>query len=327
MYAKTMSAQPAIAPLHIQSVVDHVYSALRERILSGDLPRGTKLRQASLADELGVSRTPLREALRRLSTEGLVEFSPNRGATVSELDFGDMRHAWSARVALEPGAARLAAQRRDPESIAVMRDAVKLQRQAAGDGMDSFAANRSFHLALAAASGNPHLTRFAEMLWVPRIGVPIYQAQVNERWRRSSHGRGEEPRSPPSPGALPPVARRQAPARPWPPTRGASRRSRARTPSRPGWGRTRPIPPSRAGAAPPAAAYVRRRVPRPARPAANASRGADLQQECALAGRHRRGRPHSRCAAGQRWLATPVRPWSLHTLRRLNRESKPAFRA
>jgi len=180
MYAKTMSAQPAIAPLQIQSVVDHVYSALRERILSGDLPRGTKLRQASLADELGVSRTPLREALRRLSTEGLVEFSPNRGATVSELDFGDMRHAWSARVALEPGAARLAAQRRDADAIAAMRDAVKLQRQAAGDGMDSFAANRSFHLALAAASGNPHLTRFAEMLWVPRIGVPIYQAQAAE---------------------------------------------------------------------------------------------------------------------------------------------------
>src|SRR3954470_9506770 len=183
MYAKTMAvpeSPAAVVPLRIESVVDHVYVALRERILAGDLPRGTKLRQASLADELGVSRTPLREALRRLSTEGLVEFSPNRGATVSELDFGDMRHAWSARVALEPGAARLAAQRRDPESIAVMRDAVELQRQAPGDGMDSFAANRSFHLALAAASGNPHLTRFAEMLWVPRIGVPIYEAQAEE---------------------------------------------------------------------------------------------------------------------------------------------------
>jgi DNA-binding GntR family transcriptional regulator len=177
MYAKTMSVQP-IAPLQIQSVVDHVYSALRERILSGDLPRGTKLRQASLAEELGVSRTPLREALRRLSTEGLVDFSPNRGATVTELDFGDMRHAWSARVALEPGAARLAAERRDPESIAAMRSAVERQRGAGADGMESFAANRSFHLALAAASGNPHLTRFAVMLWVPRIGVPIYQAQA-----------------------------------------------------------------------------------------------------------------------------------------------------
>jgi DNA-binding GntR family transcriptional regulator len=180
MYAKTMSVQPAVGPLQIQSVVDHVYSALRERILSGDLPRGTKLRQASLAEELGVSRTPLREALRRLSTEGLVEFSPNRGATVSELDFGDMRHAWSARVALEPGAARLAAERRDGDSIAAMRDAIAHQRAAADDKDGSFGANRTFHLALAAASGNPHLTRFAEMLWVPRIGVPIYQAQAAE---------------------------------------------------------------------------------------------------------------------------------------------------
>jgi DNA-binding GntR family transcriptional regulator len=183
MYAKAMGVQEpptAVSPLHIQSVVDHVYSALRERILSGDLARGTRLRQAMLADELGVSRTPLREALRRLSTEGLVEFSPNRGATVSDLDFGDMRHAWSARVALEPGAARLAAERRDPAAIASMRSAIAMQRGAGRDKRESFAANRAFHLALAAASGNPHLNRFAEMLWVPRIGVPIYQAQAVE---------------------------------------------------------------------------------------------------------------------------------------------------
>jgi DNA-binding GntR family transcriptional regulator len=177
---RPMSANPVNGRLQIQSVVDHVYTALRERILSGDLPRATKLRQATLADELGVSRTPLREALRRLSAEGLVEFEPNRGATVSELDFGDMRHAWAARVALEPGAARLAAERRDPDGIASMRDAIAAQRRAAGDKGESFAANRAFHLALAAASGNPHLTRFAEMLWVPRIGVPIYQAQAAE---------------------------------------------------------------------------------------------------------------------------------------------------
>jgi DNA-binding GntR family transcriptional regulator len=177
---RPMSANPANGRLQIQSVVDHVYTALRERILSGDLPRATKLRQATLAEELGVSRTPLREALRRLSAEGLVEFEPNRGATVSELDFGDMRHAWAARVALEPGAARLAAERRDPDGIASMREAIAAQRRADGDRGESFAANRTFHLALAAASGNPHLTRFAEMLWVPRIGVPIYQAQAAE---------------------------------------------------------------------------------------------------------------------------------------------------
>jgi DNA-binding GntR family transcriptional regulator len=175
-----MSASSPNGRLEIQSVVDHVYTALRERILSGDLPRASKLRQVSLAEEMGVSRTPLREALRRLAAEGLVDFSPNRGATVSELDFGDMRHAWAARVALEPGAARLAAERRDPDGIAAMRDAIADQRSADGERGQSFSANRAFHIALAAASGNPHLTRFAEMLWVPRIGVPIYAAQAAE---------------------------------------------------------------------------------------------------------------------------------------------------
>jgi len=177
---RPMSASPPNGRLEIQSVVDHVYTALRERILSGDLPRASKLRQVSLAEEMGVSRTPLREALRRLAAEGLVDFSPNRGATVSELDFGDMRHAWAARVALEPGAARLAAERRDPDGVAAMREAIADQRSADGERGQSFSANRAFHLALAAASGNPHLTRFAEMLWVPRIGVPIYAAQAAE---------------------------------------------------------------------------------------------------------------------------------------------------
>src|SRR6478672_5111894 len=152
---RPMSPNSPNGRLEIQSVVDHVYTALRERILSGDLPRASKLRQVSLAEEMGVSRTPLREALRRLAAEGLVDFSPNRGATVSELDFGDMRHAWAARVALEPGAARLAAERRDPGSIAAMRDAVKLQRASQHDREAGYAANREFHLALAAASGNP----------------------------------------------------------------------------------------------------------------------------------------------------------------------------
>ncbi len=180
-----MSAAPDIqppgpGPLQIQSVVDQVYAALRERILSGQLSRNSRLRQAALADELGVSRTPLREALRRLATEGLVEFSPNRGATVSDLDFGDMRHAWAARVALEPGAARLAAQRPEVEAVARLRAAVDAQRHASHDVSESYTVNREFHLALAAASGNPHLIRFSEMLWVTRIGMPIYEMQADE---------------------------------------------------------------------------------------------------------------------------------------------------
>lgn len=184
MYAKTMAIQPETVPmsgpLRIQSVVDQVYAAVRARILSGDLPRGSHLRQAALAEELGVSRTPLREALRRLTTEGLVDFEPNRGATVAAHDFSDMRHAWQARLAIEPGAARLAAERGNEEAIASMREAIEAQRRSSRESVESYEANRDFHLALVRATGNPHLIRFAELLWAPRIGLPIYEMQADD---------------------------------------------------------------------------------------------------------------------------------------------------
>jgi DNA-binding GntR family transcriptional regulator len=166
-------------PLEIQSVVDQVYAAVRSRILSGELEGGSRLRQNSLAEELGVSRTPLREALRRLSTEGLVELEPNRGASVARLDLDDMLHAWQARLTLEPAAARLAADVREPEALARMRTSIDRQRTPV-DVDTSFAVNREFHLALVAAAGNPHLSQFARLLWLTKIGAPIFKGQVAE---------------------------------------------------------------------------------------------------------------------------------------------------
>src|SRR4029453_329983 len=91
--------------LQIRSVVDQVHADLLERIVAGELPAGSRLRQEALAAELGVSRTPLREALARLVSEGLVEFVPNRGATVTRRDFSDMEQAWRARPGVPPGRA------------------------------------------------------------------------------------------------------------------------------------------------------------------------------------------------------------------------------
>jgi DNA-binding GntR family transcriptional regulator len=164
--------------IEVQSVVDQVYLAVRERILAGDLPPGGRLRQEELSAELGVSRTPLREALRRLASEGLVDFHANRGATVAGDDEAGLWHAWSARVAIEPGAARLAAQVCDAEAVARLRALVEAQRARVRDGGDSYDANRDFHLELVAASANPHLLRFAETLWVARIARRIYAAQA-----------------------------------------------------------------------------------------------------------------------------------------------------
>ena len=166
-----------VRPLQIASVVDQVHAALREQILSGELERGSRLPQETLAAEFGVSRTPLREALRRLAAEGLVTLQPNYGATVSQLDFGDMRDAWTARLVIEPPAARMGAERRSEAELDRMQAAIDHQR-AVGDPAASLDANRDFHLALVAASGNPHLIHLAELLWVARISVAIYTAQA-----------------------------------------------------------------------------------------------------------------------------------------------------
>lgn len=171
----------SMGQLDIKSVVDQVHAALLERIVSGELAPGARLRQEALAEELGVSRTPLREALVRLVSEGLVEFAPNRGATVARRDFSDMEQAWQARLVIEPGAARLAAERREASALERMREIVGRQRAVADDVAASFELNRDFHLALVASSGNAHLTQFAELLWLTRIGVPIFARQARDR--------------------------------------------------------------------------------------------------------------------------------------------------
>ncbi len=177
--------EPAAAPdrLNIASVVDQVYTAIRERITSGSLPRGARVHQEDLAEELGVSRTPVREALRRLAAEGLVEMRTNRGARVADVDQAGMRVSYEARTVIEPGAARLAAAQRLDEPLARMRGAVAAQRRSLRNVQRSFEANREFHLALAAASGNEFLSQFATRLWVARIGETIYERQVETQER------------------------------------------------------------------------------------------------------------------------------------------------
>jgi DNA-binding GntR family transcriptional regulator len=164
--------------LQIASVVDHVYLAIRERIRDGALARGARVHQEDLAAELGVSRTPVREALRRLAAEGLVEMHTNRGARVADVSEGDMRASYEARLIVEPGAARLAARRGLSEPQARMRAAVATQRRSIGKIRDSFEANRDFHVALVEASGNGFLRDFVENLWVARIGEVVYERQA-----------------------------------------------------------------------------------------------------------------------------------------------------
>ena len=95
------SARPGVVPIQRQTIASMTVQALRERILRGDYPEGEPLRQDALADDLGVSRIPVREALRQLEAEGLVTFSPHRGAVVSTLSLDEIDELFELRAEIE----------------------------------------------------------------------------------------------------------------------------------------------------------------------------------------------------------------------------------
>ena len=100
-----------------RALVDKLAATLQARMLSGELVSGTRLRQAALAEEFGVSRTPIREALRKLQANGLIELRPHRGALVRAPSPREIRDAYEVRAELEGLAAELAAQRIHQEQL------------------------------------------------------------------------------------------------------------------------------------------------------------------------------------------------------------------
>jgi DNA-binding GntR family transcriptional regulator len=100
--------------------VEQVYRRVREAILEGDIAPGAVMSQVALADGLGVSRTPLREALRMLQSEGLVDAQANRRVTVKPISATDVEELVVMRVALETEAIRLSVDRLQPEDIAAL---------------------------------------------------------------------------------------------------------------------------------------------------------------------------------------------------------------
>lgn len=109
MSPSTSSTPTAIVlPLKRQTVVDLTLQAIRDRILSGSYPEGKPLRQDAIAAELGVSRIPIREALRRLETEGLIVINPHRGAVVTTLSLAEIEEVFTLRAEIESGLVRKA---------------------------------------------------------------------------------------------------------------------------------------------------------------------------------------------------------------------------
>ena len=148
------------------SLTERVYATLREMILNMELPPGTRLKDIDLAQRLGVSNTPLREAMRLLAADSLVETIPRRGTVVKTLSAEESGLLYEIREALEVLATRLAAVRAAPESLRQIMEVAESHQRAVGQRHlhEYLDLDRRFHGLIAEASQNPILVSMLSMI-------------------------------------------------------------------------------------------------------------------------------------------------------------------
>ena len=161
------------------ALVDHIAATLQTRVLRGEIPSGARLRQETLAAEFEVSRTPVREALRKLQADGIVELEPHRSAVVRRPTAREIREGYEVRAELEGFAAELAAVRIQEQQLARLHEAAAVFRlsidelrehrrrggNGAPDGIEDWThANDVFHSAVLDAAGNERLRRTVDDL-------------------------------------------------------------------------------------------------------------------------------------------------------------------
>lgn len=149
--------------LRAESLADKVFDRLMEAIEKGELPPGSRIREAALARQYGISRGPLREALRRLEGRKLVKHNLNLGVTVCSLSLEDIIQVFQNREALEGMACRLATERMSEAELDELEELLdkhraQIQKQR-GEAYFQRSGDRDFHFRIAQACGNPRLTQ------------------------------------------------------------------------------------------------------------------------------------------------------------------------
>jgi DNA-binding GntR family transcriptional regulator len=158
------------------ATVAFIVERLREDILGGRLAPGSRLVECDLTARFGVSRGPVREALRRLAAEGLIEHWPHRGALVRRLSARAIRELFQIRIEMESLAARLAAASDDAEARARFAEAIRpIFAEGRRRGPQYLAENSAFHDAIMALADNLQLRDLAL-----RLNLPLIMAQVGD---------------------------------------------------------------------------------------------------------------------------------------------------
>ncbi len=154
------------------SKTDMVAALIREQIITGELAAGEQLRQRDLAQRFQVSQTPVREAMRRLESEGLVIGDTHRGFTVVEPDDGPVEENFQIRAALESLGASLAARKIDAAGLARLEE-LNDQMRAMGEDDPRYAVlNREFHFGVYEYARSPLLLSLMRLLWASLHGGP-----------------------------------------------------------------------------------------------------------------------------------------------------------
>src|SRR6476661_7925824 len=173
---------------------DAAYAEVRRRILAGELAPGSVLDQYQLSDSMGMSITPLREALRRLRGEGLIDIDVHKNTRVTPLSATEARELFEIRMALDPVAAELAAQRRTDSDIKTLRSAAKhLVPVTRTWGEKGLLAHSAFHRAIYVASHNDNLIGMLDGLWdksdrYRRLGLLLPSGAENRERDFVEHG-------------------------------------------------------------------------------------------------------------------------------------------
>lgn len=163
---------------------DAVLNQLRDMIIEGRLPPGSRINEGQVGASLGVSRTPLREAIKTLASEGLIEIIPAKGAIVRRFTSNDIREVIEVLKTLEQTAARLACVRASDAELAAIRRLhdEMMARYAARDRLDYFKLDQSIHSAIVRAADNAMLVETHGMLQARIMRVRFVGHETPERW-------------------------------------------------------------------------------------------------------------------------------------------------
>lgn len=178
------AATDAVAPILRRTLHDEVASRVRDMIIEGRLQPGQRVNEVALGQLLGVSRTPLREAIKTLAGEGLVEIVPARGAVVRMMTLKDLTDSLAVLKALEQAAARQICAEAPDSALAELAalHAAMMARYAARDRLAYFKLNQEIHAAIARLSGNAVLATLHGQLQARMRRIRFIGHEGPEKW-------------------------------------------------------------------------------------------------------------------------------------------------